>query len=185
MKKISLLIFFIFLNQPLFAQVNLEVKNNSLPEQKPKIELKLDQEKITKKENIANESLKTEQFDFKKTLIEAEQYFKLSRDWKVLKCIPKTAFICTKKECLTREVENTLILDKSKNKVSVCLVGDIDKCNDYPADFSQTGVFFNIQTEGSAGVLVRVLGNSRYKAISTIGLDAYISNGECTEFNKK
>ena len=118
-------------------------------------------------------------------MIEAEQYFKLSHDWKVLKCIPKTAFICTKKECLTREVENTLILDKSKNKVSVCLVNDINKCNDYPADFSQTGVFFNIQTEGSAGVLIRVLGNSRYKAISTIGLDAYISNGECVEFNKK
>jgi len=75
MKKISLLIFLIFLNQPLLAQVNLEVKDNSLSGQKPKIELNLDQEKITKKENIANESLKTEQFDFKKTLIEAEQYF--------------------------------------------------------------------------------------------------------------
>ena len=44
MKKIFLLIFLIFLNQPLLAQVNLEVKDNSLSGQKPKIELKLDQE---------------------------------------------------------------------------------------------------------------------------------------------
>ena len=184
MKKISLLIFLIFLNQPLSAQIKAESKDNSL-DQKPKIELKLEQEKIAKKENVVNDSLKTEQFDFKKTLVEAEQYFKLSREWKILKCIPKTAFICTKKECLNREVENSLILDKSKSKVSICEVDNANKCSDYPADFSQTGVFFNIQTEGSAGVLIRVLGNSRYKAISTIGLDAYISNGECVEFNKK
>ena len=134
---------------------------------------------FNKKEN----SIKGEKippFDFQKLYDEAEAYFKASKAWKVLKCQPKSGFVCTKRECLKRDIKAFLILDKKKKTISRC-EGKI--CENFPAEFNQTGVFFNIQTEGPIGTLIRTLGDSRYKEVTTVGLDAYIANGECVVIN--
>lgn len=52
-------------------------------------------------------------------------------------------------------------------------------CESFKAQFEQTGVYFNVQTSGPVGTLVRVLGDSRFKEIASVGLDAYIANGNC------
>jgi hypothetical protein len=67
-------------------------------------------------------------------------------------------------------------LDKKKETITRC---DGKMCESFGAEFKQTGVFFNIQTEGPIGTLIRVLGDNRYKEITTVGLDAYIANGNC------
>ncbi len=114
--------------------------------------------------------------DLSKVFAEAEKYYKAAQDWKKLKCEPKSGFLCTKRECPKREVFTYLILDKKAKTITRC---EKDICEKFPAEFRQTGVFVNVQTEGPVGTLIRILGNSRYKEITTVGLDAYIANGNC------
>ncbi len=115
-------------------------------------------------------------FDFEQLFDSAENYFKKSKKRKKIKCKPINGILCTKHYCKPRKVESTLILDKEKELITRC-EGDI--CESYKAEFKQTGVFFNVQSEGPIGSLIRVLGNSRYKEITTVGLDAYVANGNC------
>jgi len=114
--------------------------------------------------------------DFKKLFQEAENYFKLAKAWKQLKCEPKSGFICTKHECKRRDIKSTITLDKDKKTVTRC---EEEKCEVFEAEFEQTGSFVNVQSKGAIGSIVRILGDSRYKEITTVGLDAYISNGNC------
>lgn len=132
---------------------------------------------LTKSEkNKSSEDTKIEPFDFQKLFSEAENYYKLAKAWEKIKCEPKSGFICTKRECAKRDAKAFVILDKKKKTISRC---EGDKCEEFPAQFKQTGVYFNVQTEGPIGTLIRVLGDNRYKEITTIGLDAYIANGNC------
>jgi hypothetical protein len=115
-------------------------------------------------------------FRSKKLFQEAENYFKLAKAWKQLKCEPKSGFICTKHECKRRDIKSTITLDKDKKTVTRC---EEEKCEVFEAEFEQTGSFVNVQSKGAIGSIVRILGDSRYKEITTVGLDAYISNGNC------
>jgi hypothetical protein len=119
---------------------------------------------------------KIENFDFPKLFSEAEAYFKAAKAWDKLKCEPKSGFICTKRECAKRTIKAILILDKKQNTIKRC---EDSNCEEFAAEFNQTGAFVNIQTEGPVGTLIRILGDSRYKEITTVGLDAYIANGNC------
>lgn len=112
------------------------------------------------------------------TLKEVDAYMTAARKWEKLKCIPKTSFVCTKRECLKRNMSVWLILDKNKGTVSRC-EGGKETCYTYEASFVQSGVNINIQGKEPIGSMVKVLGDNRYKEIATIGLDAYVSNGEC------
>ena len=118
-----------------------------------------------------------EKFDFKKLFENAERYYKEAKAWKKIKCEPKSGFICTKHACKARPSQYYLILDKEEETVTRC--DKDDNCESFEAEFEQTGVFFNIQAKGPVGTLIRVLGDYRYKEIATVGLDAYIANGEC------
>jgi hypothetical protein len=122
------------------------------------------------------EESKIRPFDFPKLFSEAETYFKAAKAWNKLKCEPKTGFICTKRECNKRDTKAYVILDKKKETITRC---EGENCETVPAQFKQTGVFFNIQSDGPIGTLIRILGDSRYKEITTVGLDAYIANGNC------
>ena len=114
--------------------------------------------------------------DFQKLFAEAESYFKAAKAWQKLKCSPKNGFLCTKKECEKRDIQDFLILDKKEQTFTRC---EGKRCEQFPAEFKQVGAFFSIQTEGSVGTLIRILGDSRYKEITTVGLDAYVANGNC------
>ncbi len=124
------------------------------------------------------EEIKT--FDFERIFAETEQYFEAAKSWKKLKCHAKSAFICTKRECPELKLikDSHIILDRKSEILSLCKE---KSCRYYAADFMQTGVFVSIRVKNSEGIFIRVLGNSRFKEISMIGLDAYISNGECEE----
>lgn len=148
---------------------------------KPLLEASSIESKAESKSNkeINLKDQKILQFDFEKAFLEAEKYFGLAYAWQKLKCTPKTGFICTKRACDKKNIDAFLILDKKKGLISRC---EGKFCETTPAKFTQTGVFFNIQSDGPIGTLIRVLGDSRYKEITTIGLDAYIANGECENF---
>ena len=118
-----------------------------------------------------------QEIDFKKLFSDAENYFNSAKAWKKLKCSPKSGFICTKHECKKREIKSFLILDKENKIIKRC--EKENNCERFKAEFEQTGVYFNVQTSGPVGTLIRVLGDSRFKEISTVGLDAYIANGNC------
>jgi len=133
---------------------------------------------VNKSNSIADGEIKP--FDFQKIYQEAEVYYKAAKSWEKLKCEPKSGFLCTKKECPKRDIKAYLILDKKAKTIARC---EGETCETFPAEFKQTGVFFNVQTEGPIGTLVRILGNSRYKEITTVGLDAYIANGNCEVIN--
>ncbi len=135
------------------------------------------EEKIGNSSVVKSDSReKIQPFDFQKLFSDAETYFKAAKAWEKIKCEPKSGFICTKHECAKRDVKTFVILDKKDKTITRC---EGKTCETFPAKFNQTGVFFNVQTEGPIGTLVRVLGDNRYKEITTIGLDAYIANGEC------
>ena len=118
-------------------------------------------------------------FDFEKIFAEAEKYFKAAESWKKIKCNPVSGFVCTKRECPKLKIveESYMILDRKTNIISLC---KNKICRYYPAEFLQTGVFINARVKNSDGLIIRVLGDSRFKEISMIGLDAYITNGNCT-----
>jgi hypothetical protein len=126
-------------------------------------------------EKVISES-ELKSFDFQKVYQEAETYFKAAKAWEKLKCEPKSGFICTKRECPKKEIKAYLILDKKEKTISRC---EGKNCETFAAQFNQTGVFYNIQSDGPVGTLIRILGDSRYKEITTVGLDAYIANGNC------
>ena len=130
----------------------------------------------SKKERDPLDPSEIEPFNFDKLFNEAEKYYKASKAWKKLKCQPKSGFLCTKHECVRRDTKIFLILDKEESKISRC---EGDNCETFDGEFKQTGVFYNVQTEGPIGTLIRILGDNRYKEISTVGLDAYIANGNC------
>lgn len=118
-----------------------------------------------------------QKIDFKKLFSDAENYFNKAKAWQKLKCAPKSGFICTKHECKKRQITSFLILDKENKLIKRC--ENEDMCERFKAQFDQTGVYYNVQTFGPVGTLIRILGDSRFKEISTVGLDAYIANGEC------
>jgi hypothetical protein len=115
-------------------------------------------------------------FNFSKLFSDAETQFKAAKAWKKIECKPKSGFLCTKHECVKRDIKATLTLDKTKKLITRC---EGKACETFDAEFEQTGVFVNVQTKGPVGTLIRILGDYRYKEITTVGLDAYIANGEC------
>jgi len=151
----------------LFAfAANAFAKENSI-----KSNINTDLGKKDSRENIST-------LDFNKLFTDAEGYYKAAKAWTKLKCQPKSGFICTKHECKKRDIKATLVLDKKAKTISRC---EGENCETFDAEFDQTGVFYNVQTKGPIGTLIRVLGDSRYKEVTTVALDAYIANGECVD----
>jgi hypothetical protein len=128
------------------------------------------------KKSRAQKDEEIKPFDFSKLFTEAEAHYKAAKAWEKIECKPKSGFICTKHECVKRDIKATIKLDKKEKAITRC-EGQV--CETFPAEFEQTGVFVNVQTKGPVGTLIRILGDYRYKEITTVGLDAYIANGEC------
>jgi len=133
-------------------------------------------EEITKGPEEKDE--KITQINYEELFKKAQGFYEKSRAWKKLKCTPKTGFVCEKWSCKEKPTNSYLILDKKKEQITRC---EDEFCETIDAEFEQTGIYYNIQSKGPVGLLIRVLGDSRYKEIVTIALDAYIGNGECTE----
>ncbi|MBL6664231.1 MAG: hypothetical protein ISQ34_00105 [Rickettsiales bacterium] len=133
--------------------------------------------KIIRDENNPRDE-KIKKLDFDDVFKQAQQYRRESMSWKKLKCTPRTGFLCAKWSCKKKDVSSYLILDKDSKQITRCSEED---CESISAKFEPAGIYYNIHAEGPLGSLIRILGNSRYKEITTVGLDAYIGNGECEE----
>ena len=122
------------------------------------------------------EDVKT--FNFQKIFAEADEYYNAAEKWEQIKCTPQSGFVCTKRLCEKLKILDSayMILNKKNKSLALC---KYKACRYYPAEFVQSGVFISIRIEDSNGIYVRVLGDSRYKEISMIGLDAYVTNGNC------
>lgn len=134
--------------------------------------------KVTKVDEKKIEDVKT--FDFDRIFSETETYYQAAKSWEKIRCAAKSGFVCTKRECPKLKLVDDahIILDRKSEIISLCK----DKvCKYYPATFEQTGVFVTVRVVESDGIFIRVLGDSRFKEISMVGLDAYISNGECVQ----
>lgn len=149
----------------LFA-ASVSAKENAITSD---LNTKLSTEKSDDREDI-------KAFDFDKIFADAQKYYKAAKAWQKIKCEPKNGFLCDKHECSKRMSKATLLLDKKNGTISRC---EGKNCETFEAEFEQTGVYFNIQSKGPIGTLIRVLGDARYKEITTVALDAYIANGEC------
>jgi len=125
------------------------------------------------------EEIKT--FDFEKIFADTEKYHEAAKSWERIKCVPKSGFVCTKRECPKLKIieDSHMILDKKNKIIALC---KNKLCRYYPGIFKQGGVFVIAKVEESDGILIKILGDSRFKEISLIGLDAYITNGECERF---
>ena len=148
---------------------NVNAKTKAVTEKLPDIEIIKGEKKVDERVDLGGRRII-------KKFSEAQNYYKLAKDWKTLKCSPKSGFICSKHECKRRDIFSHVILDKNKKTVSRC---EKDICETFEAEFEQTGSFINIQSKGAIGSIIRILGDSRYKEITTVGLDAYIANGNC------
>ncbi len=122
-------------------------------------------------------------FDFIRVLADADKYFEAADKWQKVKCAPVSGFVCSKRECPKVRIAKDayMILDKKSKTISLCRGKN---CKYYPAEFEQTGIFINAKVVDSTGIYIRVLGDSRYKEISVVGLDAYITNGNCENLDK-
>lgn len=129
--------------------------------------------------NLSKKDLeKIKTFDFERVFREADAYFTAAQKWKTLKCLPKTAYVCSKHECPAVKLTNNsaLIMDKKRETLAMC---QNQVCQYYSAEFEQTGIFTNVKVKGINGTVIRILGDNRFKQVSMVGLDAYITNGEC------
>lgn len=169
--KIKILFVIAFSCSAIFANLaNAKTQNNKLAD------IKINNQQ----DNDNREELHS--VDLEKLYKDAENYYKLAKAWQKLKCEPKSGFICTKHECKRKDISAHIILDKKNKTVSRC---ENENCETFVAQFEQTGSFVNIQSKGPIGSLIRILGDSRYKEITTVGLDAYIANGNCTIYNEE
>lgn len=171
MKKISLFIIFTLLASCSTPKIRSEIVDEKIVKQVVKGSPN-DAETVIRKES----DIKT--FDFQKIFARANQYYDAAIKWEKVKCVPHTAFVCTKRECPKLDVkkDSFMIIDKKQKSVALCR----DKfCNYFTAEFEQTGVFVNVQIRELMGIYIKILGDSRYKEISMVGLDAYITNGNC------
>lgn len=158
-------------NEPLINKKEIATKNKSA-DKKPA------NKDLAPGKNI--EEVKT--FDFERIFREASFYYEAAQKWTTLKCYPKTGFVCSKHECPKININEptALILNKKEATMAVCR----NKiCQYHNAIFEQNGVFINVSVNGVNGLAVKVLGDSRFKEIALIGLDAYITNGECEVIN--
>ena len=138
------------------------------------IQIDLSLEKQDKRESL-------KEIDISQSYADAERYFRLASSWQRLRCEPASGFVCTKHECKKTDTQSYLILDKPSKIIKKC---NKEICEEFKGEFTQIGVFVNVQSNGGIGSLIRVLGDNRYKEISTVGLDAYISNGKCASLPK-
>lgn len=138
----------------------------------------------TNAKNPAKDIKDIKTFDFERIFAETGKYFKAAKSWKKIKCYAKSGFVCTKHECPKLQLvkDAHLVLDRESEILSLC---KNKVCKYYQAEFKQTGVFVTIRVKDSDGIFIRVLGDSRFKEISMIGLDAYISNGVCEPAENK
>lgn len=126
------------------------------------------------------EDVKT--FDFERILKETEKYYQAATNWKKIKCFPKSNFVCTKRECPKVDTADVYtVIDRNRKILSICRKG---ACKYFKAAIKQIGVFNSVKIEDSDGVFIKILGDNRYKEINMMGLDAYISNGECVDFKE-
>ena len=126
------------------------------------------------------EDVKT--FDFERILRETEKYYQAAISWKKIKCFPKSNFVCTKRECPKVDTADVYtVIDRNREILSICRKG---ACKYFKAVIKQVGVFNSVKIEDSDGVFIKILGDNRYKEINMMGLDAYISNGECVDFEE-
>lgn len=124
------------------------------------------------------EDVKT--FDFERILRETEKYYQAATNWKRIKCFPKSSFVCTKRECPKIDTPDVYtVIDRNKEILSICRKG---ACKYFKAEIKQIGVFNTVKIEDSDGIIIKILGDNRYKKITMMGLDAYVSNGECVDF---
>lgn len=141
-----------------------------------KTEAKKSPTKIDNQDAKNIEDIKT--FDFERIFREANDYFAAAQKWKAIKCIPQSMYVCSKHECpKLKLIDNAaVVIDKDNETIALCR----NKiCQYYDAEIDQTGVFVNVKVAGINGILTRVLGDNRFKQISVVGLDAYITNGTC------
>ena len=138
------------------------------------IKIDLSLEKQDTRENL-------KEIDLSKSYADAERYFRLASSWERLRCEPMSGFVCTKHECRKIDSKSYLILDKTAKTIKKC---NKEICEEFKGQFTQIGVFVNVQSDGGIGSLIRILGDNRYKEVSTVGLDAYISNGNCAALPK-
>ena len=139
-------------------------------------------EKILSENVSAQDIEKIKTFNFEKVFAEVDKYFEAAKGWRSLKCIPQSGFICSKRECpkIKLDEPSCLILDRKAKTIALC---HNKICRYYPATYEQTGVFINVKVEDSVGLYLRILGDSRFKEITMVGLDAYIANGNCEKIN--
>lgn len=133
---------------------------------------------VEESENALSNVSDLKTFDFERIFREADAYFNAAQKWNTLKCFPKSGFLCSKHVCPELKLHETavLLLDKNKEVAAICR----NKiCQYYVAKFTQTGVFINVAIKDVSEITIKVLGDSRFKEIALIGLDAYITNGEC------
>jgi hypothetical protein len=121
-----------------------------------------------------------EEFDFNQLFADARKFYSASQNWKKIKCEPINGFICAKHTCQERKPSTHLVIDKVKEVVKRC---EDKRCEEFPARFTQLGVYYEVEAGGPIGTDIRILGDSRYKEIVMVGLDAYISNGNCEIVN--
>lgn len=171
MKKISLFVFLALLASCSTPKVRSEI-----------VDEKIVKQVVKGSPTEAELALQTEgdikTFDFQKIFKRANKYYDAAIKWERVKCVPQSVFVCTKRECPRLDVkkDSFMILDKKQKSVALCR----DKfCNYFSAEFEQTGVFVNVQIKELVGIYIKVLGDSRYKEISMVGLDSYITNGNC------
>ena len=144
-------------------------------------QLQAPKEEVQKQKSKDVDNIRT--FDFERILKETQKYFEAASSWKKIKCTPKSVFVCTKRECPKIKGDNTYtVIDKKNKAISICRSGN---CKLFRAEINHVGVFHNVKVKDSDGVIIRILGDNRYKEITMLGLDAYISNGECEEYDKE
>ncbi len=85
-------------------------------------------------------------FDFERIFAQADKFFDAAQNWRVLKCFPKTGFLCSKRECPQMKMveASAIVMNKDQKTLALCR----NKiCEYYPAEFVQTGVFINVKVK--------------------------------------
>lgn len=94
-----------------------------------------------------------------------------------LKCEIRQKFFCEESGCRTMPAKVWNLVDVSKKTYARC---DSSGCDKYPAEFSTSGVFVNIDVPGRGLTAKMSVDTSSFHEVATMLHSIYLSFGSCS-----
>lgn len=95
-----------------------------------------------------------------------------------LRCEISSKYTCSREGCSPNKLGVWNLIDLERGKFSRC---DRNGCDQYDANVSQSGIYYNIEVPGHGVLAKMTLDGTEYIEVATLGTTVLVSFGSCGE----